>query len=298
MRLIGKPEGVGTMIAVMPDAVSGGKAVSAVIRKGYRPRALEFLDRAALDHVRPRAPFTFPADAGAIVLIELDGEPEAMEAAVLRCGAVCEEEGAREVIVARDDADREAPVEDAPAAARASLREAHAFKLSEDIVVPPGSIAEMLRRVDGIGARNDLLMATFGHAGDGNLHVNVLTDENHRDTGVAARIDAALGEIFRATLDLKGHAVGRARHRHRQGASTWPGSSRPRSSTGRSASSGCGIRRSCSTRARSSSPGIPRARGGSKTRLGADGSGWGRGGGNDAQRVTAMQQPLSSNEPR
>jgi glycolate oxidase len=218
VKLVGRPEGVGTLIAVMPDAVSAGRAVSAIIRKGHRPRALELLDRASLDHVRPKAAFSFPEGAGAIVLVELDGEPDAMEAAVLRCGAVCEEEGAREVIVARDDADR-ARLWGARRLVSPSLREAHAFKQSEDIVVPPGSIAEMLRRVDAIGARQRLLMATFGHAGDGNLHVNVLTDENHRDPPVAARIDAALGEIFRAALDLGGtlsgeHGIGIAKARY------------------------------------------------------------------------------------
>jgi glycolate oxidase len=218
VRLIGKPEGVGTLIAVMPDAVSAGRAVSAVIRKGYRPRALELLDRATLDHVRPHAPFTSPAGAGAIVLMELDGEPEGMEASILRCGGVCEEEGARDVIVARDEADRERLWQTRRLCSR-SLREAHTFKLSEDIVVPPGSIAEMLRRVDGIGARHDLLMATFGHAGDGNLHVNLLTDENHRVPAVAARIDAALGDIFSAALDLKGtlsgeHGIGIAKAKY------------------------------------------------------------------------------------
>jgi glycolate oxidase len=218
LRLIGKPEAVGTLIAVMPDAVSAGRAVSAVIRSGFRPRALELLDRASLDHVRPVAAFTFPADAGAVVLIELDGEPEAMEAGILRCGAVCEDQGAREVIIARDEADRERLWQTRRLCSRA-LRDAHAFKISEDIVVPPGSIAEMLRRVDVIGARHDLLMATFGHAGDGNLHVNVLTDEEARAPAVAARIDAALGDIFRDTLDLKGtlsgeHGIGIAKAKY------------------------------------------------------------------------------------
>jgi glycolate oxidase len=218
VRLVGRPEGVGTFIAVMPDAVSAGQAVSALIRKGHRPRALELLDRASLDHVRAKASFSFPPDAGAIVLVELDGEPDAMEAEVLRCGAVCEVEGAREVIVARDDADRER-LWKTRRLCSPSLREAHAFKLSEDIVVPPSKIAEMLRRVDAIGARQRLLMATFGHAGDGNLHVNVLTDENHRDAAVAARIDAALAEIFRAALDLGGtlsgeHGIGIAKARY------------------------------------------------------------------------------------
>jgi len=218
VKLIGKPEGVGTFIAVMPDAIAAGRAVSAIIRKGYRPRALELLDKAAIDHVRPKSAFTFPAEAGAIVLVELDGDPDWMEAAILRCGAVCEDEGAREVIVARDDADRERLWQTRRLVSR-SLREAHAFKVSEDIVVPPGSIAEMLRRCDAIGGRQGLLMATFGHAGDGNLHVNVLTDENHREPSVAKRIDAALAEIFRAALDLGGtlsgeHGIGIAKAKY------------------------------------------------------------------------------------
>src|SRR3954463_2317682 len=87
VRLVGRPEGVGTFIAVMPDAVAAGRAVSAIIRKGHRPRALELLDKRSIEHVRPKSSFTFPIEAGAIVLVELDGDPDGMEAAILRCGA-------------------------------------------------------------------------------------------------------------------------------------------------------------------------------------------------------------------
>jgi glycolate oxidase len=218
VRLIGRPEAVGTLIAVMPDAVSAGKAVSTVIRRGYHPRALELMDRVSLDHVRPRAPFALPLGAGAIVLLELDGESDTVPLSLARCGSVFEEEGAREVIIARDDAERDRLWQTRRLCSR-SLREAHAFKLSEDVVVPPGAIAEMLRRIDGIGARHDLVMAAFGHAGDGNLHINVLSDENHRLPAVAARIHAALGDIFSAVLDLKGtlsgeHGIGVAKAKY------------------------------------------------------------------------------------
>ncbi len=141
-----------------------------------------------------------------------------MEASLLRCGGVCEELGATDVIIARDDADRERLWSARRSSSRA-LREAHAFKLSEDIVVPPGSIAEMLSRVDSIAAKERLMTATFGHAGDGNLHVNVLTDEDHRDAAVAARIGSALGGVFRAALDLGGtlsgeHGIGISKARY------------------------------------------------------------------------------------
>jgi glycolate oxidase len=218
VRLVGKPEAAAALIAVMPDAVTAGRAVSAIIRRGFRPRALELMDKSSLEHVRPRAPFSFPANAGAILLLELDGELDTLEPAILRCGTLCEEVGAQEVIVARDDADRER-LWKARRLCSVSLREAHRFKQSEDVVVPPGSIAELLRRVDEISGRHHLPTATFGHAGDGNLHVNVLSDEDPRDAGVAARIDAALADLFRATLDLGGtlsgeHGIGIAKARY------------------------------------------------------------------------------------
>jgi len=218
VRLVGRPEGVGTFIAVMPDAVSAGRAVAAIIRKGHRPRALELLDKPSIDHVRPKAVYKFPADAGAIVLVELDGEPEGIEAAVLACGAVCEAEGAREVVIARDDVDRER-LWQTRRVCSVALREAYKFKMSEDTVVPPSSIPEMLRRVAAIGAAHDLETATFGHAGDGNLHINLLSQETTRDAAFKARVDAATADLFKATLDLGGtlsgeHGIGIAKARY------------------------------------------------------------------------------------
>ena len=107
VRLIGKPEAAAALIAVMPDPVTAGRAVSDIIRSGFRPRALELMDKSSLDHVRSRAAFSFPADAGGIVLVELDGEADTLEGSILRCGELCERVGATEVIVARDEADRE-----------------------------------------------------------------------------------------------------------------------------------------------------------------------------------------------
>jgi glycolate oxidase len=218
VRLIGKPEAAAALIAVMPDPVTAGKAVSAIIRHGFRPRALELMDKSSLDHVRPKAPYSFPADAGGIVLIELDGEADTLESSILRCGELCEQFGAREVIVARDDADRER-LWQTRRLCSSSLRNAHRWKQSEDIVVPTGSIAEMLRRVDGVSATYGLPSATFGHAGDGNLHVNLLSDENPNDPHVAARIESALGQLFRETLDLGGtlsgeHGIGIAKAKY------------------------------------------------------------------------------------
>ena len=84
-RLVGRPGAAAALIAVMPDAVTAGRAVSAIIRRGFRPRALELMDRSSLDHVRSRASFTFPEDAAAILLLELYGEADGLVSAILRC---------------------------------------------------------------------------------------------------------------------------------------------------------------------------------------------------------------------
>jgi glycolate oxidase len=98
-----------------------------------------------------------------------------------------------------------------------TLKELHRLKIAEDVVVPRGAIPEMIRRVDEIAGRANLPCATYGHAGDGNLHINLLVDE--RSSEVEARTERALAEIFRATLDLKGtlsgeHGIGLMKQRY------------------------------------------------------------------------------------
>ena len=233
VRLVAAPRASGRSSRSCPTRCRRAARSAAIIRKGHRPRALELLDKASIDHVRTKAAFSFPADAGAIVLVELDGEPDGIEAAVLACGAVCEAEGARDVIIARDDADRER-LWKTRRVCSVALREAYKFKLSEDTVVPPSSIPEMLRRVDAIGARHDLETATFGHAGDGNLHINLLSQETRRDAAVRGARRRGAGGAVQGDAGSRRHAVGRARHRHREGALHGVGAVAPRSSTGRS----------------------------------------------------------------
>ena len=218
VRLVGRPEGVGTFIAVMPDAVSAGapSATSFATVTG-RERSSCSIGLPSITYGRGRRSRSRPTRAPSCSSSST-ASPRGWKRPC--CGAVpcAKRTGAREVIVARDDADRER-LWKTRRLVSPSLRDAFKFKVSEDIVVPPGAIPEMLRRVDGIGARHRLHTATFGHAGDGNLHVNVLTDENHREPAVDARIQSALADVFRATLDLGGtlsgeHGIGIAKARY------------------------------------------------------------------------------------
>jgi glycolate oxidase len=207
LKLLPRPTGVATMIAVFPTIAAAGAGVTAILRGGHRPRALELMDRLAIDHIRAKAQYRFPAGAGAVALIELDGDPDGLEAQVEKCADACERAQALDVLVARDDAERR-KMWQSRRICSPSLREAHKHKVSEDICVPRSAIPEILRRVDELSTEFDFPFATFGHAGDGNLHVNLLCDESRHEARVARRIDAAIEKLFRHTIELKGTLSG------------------------------------------------------------------------------------------
>jgi glycolate oxidase len=218
LKLLPMPPAVATMLAIFPDAPAAGDAVTAILRLGTRPRALELLDANTLEHLRGKGSYRFPQNAGAVVICEIDGEPEGLEPSVLRCAEAAEKCGAIDVLVARDEQDRRRMWETRRLASP-SLKEAHRFKVNEDVAVPRAHIAELLRRADAVGAHHDFEMATFGHAGDGNLHINMLGEEDRNDPRVQKRIDDALGELFTQTIALGGtlsgeHGIGLAKMKY------------------------------------------------------------------------------------
>lgn len=217
LKLLPRPAAVGTMLATFASMHKAGATVNAIIRSGYRPRTLEIADRRSIDHVRPHARYRFPRDAGAALLIELDGPADGLEASILRVGGLCEQGGALDVSIARDERQRR-ELWEARRILSPSLRRAHRHKVSEDICVPRGALVEMLRRLDALSAQFDLPIAAFGHAGDGNLHVNLLIDDDPEAPEVKQRVEAAVTELFRHTVDLRGtlsgeHGIGLAKKR-------------------------------------------------------------------------------------
>ena len=213
LKLLPRPQAVATFLAQFNDAVTACEAVTGLILRGYRPRTLEFLDAGVLEHLRQKGGWPIPPEAGALLLIELDGAQECCEQQMLEAAEACELAGAVDILVATDEA-RRRQMWEMRRSANPTLTELHRFKVSEDVAVPREHIPEMVRRLDALAAKHDVIIANFGHAGDGNLHVNILFDDDE----VHGRLEPLLEQIFRNTLELGGtlsgeHGVGLAKRR-------------------------------------------------------------------------------------
>jgi glycolate oxidase len=201
LRLVHKPSGVTTALALFSDVRAAAHAVSLVVGSGVVPRCLEMLDSATLDAVRA-AGVAVDLRAGAMLLIEVDGE--SAESNLERVGEITSAcPGCVDVVVAQDGSQR-----DRLWAARRSLshatRKLARHKLSEDVVVPRSRTVELLERADEICEREAVRHLTYGHAGDGNLHVNFLWND---DTERPA-VDRAIERLMRVVVDLGGTLSG------------------------------------------------------------------------------------------
>jgi len=202
-RLVPLPSSVQTALVSFPDVESASVGITEVLATGIVPRTLEFLDTHALNAVRSKTPGRFPENAGALLILETDGptEERAMED-LERAATVCLDRGAIDVLVAQDEVQREKMWEPRRVLSM-TLAETAPRKMSEDIVVPRSKIPEMLKRCQQISERHGIRLATYGHAGDGNLHVNVLFDD-----ATETNANAAVLDVMRETVALRGTISG------------------------------------------------------------------------------------------
>jgi len=203
LRLIPKPESTVTAMACFSNLEEVAPVVSALLAQGQLPACIELLDEAAIRIVRPEAGLSIPEETKAMLLIELDGEEAALENELERTGNILFDLDALEVLVAQSSSER-----DRLWASRRelshSLRRQAKNKLAEDVVVPRTKMAELLSYCAQLSEQHELLMPTYGHAGDGNLHVNFLWD----DPDQKVRVDQAIESLFRRTIDLRGTLSG------------------------------------------------------------------------------------------
>jgi len=207
LKLLPRPPAAATVLGVFKDVPAAGAAISSLLRGGLRPRVLELADRASVDHVRKKARYRFPENAGAIVLIEVDGQAEEMPAMMEKIGLACDDLGALDVLGATEPAERRA-VWEARRLISPALKEAYKIKVNEDVCVPRGRIVEMLARIERVSQETGIATAVFGHAGDGNLHVNLLSNEDPQDPAVRTKMWSAAEQVFAHTIELGGTLSG------------------------------------------------------------------------------------------
>lgn len=206
LRLICKPPYARTALVHFPTMEDAGRSVHAVLTRGLVPAAIELLDETAIECIEEAMQLGLPLDVEALLVIESDGaDEESVQREIDAIADVCLETGASRVDVARDEEER-AELWRARRSISPSLARKAPNKLGEDITVPRSSIAEAVRRIKAISARYGLPIVVFGHAGDGNLHPNILFDR--RDPEQREKVEQIVGEIFQMALDLGGTLSG------------------------------------------------------------------------------------------
>ena len=205
LRLIPKPAVVRTMLVGFPDVAAAARAVSRTIASGLIPRACEFMDHRSLDLVREHGTVEVDAAARALLILETDGTASQAQADADAIAVLCREAGALQVRQAAT-AEETTQVWAARKALSQAMYQVAPTKINEDVVVPRSRLPELVAVVDRLAADSGLAIVCFGHAGEGNLHVNVMTDMS--DPDLAHRAHRVVRELFQAVVAMDGSVSG------------------------------------------------------------------------------------------
>lgn len=205
LKLVLKPKTKKTMVAMYKDIYGAARTVSSIIKQQIIPATLEILDNATIQVVDDFAKIGLPRDMEAILIIEQDGEPEVVERDMASIYHICEQEQADRIEMAqtREQAEQLLTARRSAFTALARLRPT---TILEDATVPRSKIADMVLKTNAIAKKYNVSIATFGHAGDGNLHPTATTDA--RDQEEVHRVEEAFAEIFEAAIALGGTITG------------------------------------------------------------------------------------------
>ena len=205
VRIMRKPQAVKTVLAVFDRVDDASAAVSSIIARGLVPAAVEMIDQLTIDAVEDAFGCGYPRDAAAALLIELDGLAVGMEVQAERIVAACREAGAREVRTAANEAERQLLWKGRKSAFGAYGRVSPAYMVM-DGVIPRTRLPYVLGRVNEIVAAHGLRVGNVFHAGDGNLHPNILYDP--RKPGEEARVVEAGAQIMKVCAEVGGSISG------------------------------------------------------------------------------------------
>jgi glycolate oxidase len=204
------------MFAVFSDMESAGEAVSRIIGAGIVPAKIEFVDNWFLRRIEDLTHMGLPVEAEALLLVQSDGHPQAVEAEIEQVLKICKELGAGETRAAQDQSEADRLWQIRKSAFGAIYSSAPTI-LSEDITVPRDKIAALIKKCKESGKKNGFEVHFTGHAGDGNIHPSIQTDFNNKEN--FQRALKAVDEMVEATLAMGGvvsgeHGIGLEKQRY------------------------------------------------------------------------------------
>jgi glycolate oxidase len=205
LRVVPQPEAVRTLVAFFNHPSEAGQAVSEIVGAGLVPGALEMMDRLSIEAAEGAVRAGFPADAGAALIVELDGSEAECDSRFGEVVALCERNGATGVRIAADEAEREL-IWKARKAAFAAMGRISPNYYVQDGVIPRTRLPEVLERIDELSREHGLRVANVFHAGDGNLHPLVCYDASV--AGEPERAEELAGLIVAACVDAGGSITG------------------------------------------------------------------------------------------
>lgn len=215
MKIVPPPQASKAMMVIFDDIMNACRAVSGIIAAKVTPATLELMDSFTIKTVEEATKIGLPVNADGLLLIEVDGHPEAVKDDFAAVEKICAGLGGK-IQVAHDAAERDR-VWEARRKALSALARLRPTLILEDATVPRSKIPDMMQSIQDITKRYGLTIGTFGHAGDGNLHPTILTDK--RDAEEMARVHKAVDEIFDKALSLGGtisgeHGIGSAKAKY------------------------------------------------------------------------------------
>ena len=213
IKLLPLPEAKKTMLVLFDSIDGAARAVSAIVRNKIIPTTLEFMDGRTLDCVKQATGLQVPDAARAVLIIEVDGDREFLDKQARRIADIIRPLGVVETRIAETPEESEA-LWQIRRSVSASLRKVNPDKYNEDICVPRSKVPDMIRKVDEISDRYGIPIVNFGHAGDGNIHVNIMIDK--KIPGEQEKAEQAIKEVFEGALALGGtmsgeHGIGIAK---------------------------------------------------------------------------------------
>ena len=217
VRLLPLPPARATLSAAFATAGQAAEAVKAIFAAGFLPSSLEIADHFTLEAARRDLGQTIVPEGNAHLLVDLDGQEGSVQGEATAICRLLEEKRANALEIATGEAD----CEKLWALRRQfsnSLRATGLTKLNEDVVVPRSRLVDLMEFAERLQAKHGFPIACFGHAGDGNIHVNIMADRYNRDAAVREKIEHALDDLFAQVLAWGGvitgeHGIGLAKKR-------------------------------------------------------------------------------------